>query len=256
MISPGRVAIVTGGGSGLGRAISLILAANRARVLIADINHDAAKAVSAEIEKAGGEAIPLQVDVSKEEECEKMVKKAVDTWKTLDILVNSAGIIIDNPLRKVNTVDFDKVMAVNLKGTLFSMKKAEVIMSERRYGRIVNITSVAYKGNAGQAAYASSKGAVGSLTKVVALELARRNITVNAIAPGLIQTPIVNEITTEQFERIAKATPVGRIGKPEDIAHAAMFLLADEAGYITGQIIDVDGGLTVGIGTNPLMYKN
>jgi NAD(P)-dependent dehydrogenase (short-subunit alcohol dehydrogenase family) len=256
MISPGRVAIVTGGGSGLGRAISLILAANRARVLIADINQDAAQAVSAEIEKAGGEAIPLHVNVSQEEECERMVKKAVDTWNSVDILVNSAGIIIDNPLRKVCTADFDKVMAVNLKGTLFSMKKAEIIMSERKYGRIVNITSVAYKGNAGQAAYASSKGAVGSLTKVVALELARRNITVNAIAPGIIETPMARGITAEQFERIAKATPVGHIGQPADIAHAAMFLVADEAGYITGQVIDVDGGLTVGIGTNPLMYRN
>jgi NAD(P)-dependent dehydrogenase (short-subunit alcohol dehydrogenase family) len=256
MISPGRVAIVTGGGSGLGRAISLALAANGAKVLIADINPDAAKAVTAEIEKAGGEATPLQVDVSQEEECERMVKKAVDTWNSLDILVNSAGIIIDNPLRKVRAADFDKVIAVNLKGTLFSMKKAEIIMSERKYGRIVNITSVAYKGNAGQAAYASSKGAVGSLTKVVALELARRNITVNAIAPGIIETPMARGITAEQFERIAKATPVGHIGQPADIAHAAMFLVADEAGYITGQVIDVDGGLTVGIGTNPLMYRN
>jgi 3-oxoacyl-[acyl-carrier protein] reductase len=256
VISPGRVAIVTGGGSGIGRAISLILATNQAKVLIADLNPDAAQAVSAEIEKAGGEAVPLQVDVSREEECEKMVKKAVDTWNTLDILVNSAGIIIDNPLRKVIEADFDKVIGINLKGVLFSMKKAEIIMSKYKYGRIVNITSVAYKGNAGQAAYASSKGAVVTLTKVVALELARRNITVNAIAPGLIETPMARGITAEQFERIAKATPVGRLGQPEDIAHAAMFLVAEEAGYITGQVIDVDGGLTVGIGTNPLMYRN
>jgi 3-oxoacyl-[acyl-carrier protein] reductase len=256
MISPGRVAIVTGGGSGIGRAISLILAANQVKVLIADLNSDAAQAVSAEIEKAGGEALSLQVDVSREVECEKMVKKAVDTWNTLDILVNSAGIIIDNPLRKVIEADFDKVIGVNLKGILFAMKKAEIIMSKCKYGRIVNITSVAYKGNAGQAAYAASKGAVVTLTKVVALELARQSITVNAIAPGLIETPMARGITAEQFERIAKATPVGRLGQPEDIAHATMFLVADEAGYITGQVIDVDGGLTVGIGTNPLMYRN
>jgi NAD(P)-dependent dehydrogenase (short-subunit alcohol dehydrogenase family) len=248
MISPGRVAIVTGGGSGLGRAISLSLAAKHARVVIADLNPDAAQAVAQEIDTAGGEAVPFQVDVSKEKECERMVRKAVDTWNTLDILVNSAGIIIDNPLRKIKEDDFDKVIAINLKGILFSMKKAEVIMSQKKYGRIVNISSVAYKGNPGQAAYASSKGAVGSLTKVVALELAKRNITVNCIAPGIIDTPMARALPVEQFERINKATPVGRLGKPEEIAHAAMFLVADEAGFITGQVIDVDGGLTVGIG--------
>lgn len=247
MISEGRVAVVTGGGSGIGRQVCLKLAESGAKVVIADYDPDKAIGVIRELEKMGAHAMVLEGDVSDKDDVKRVMDTVVERWGKIDILVNCAGILIDATLKKLSEDTWDKVHRINLKGTLFCIQAVMESMSENKYGRIINMASGAYLGNFGQAAYASSKAGIVSLTKTAALELARNNITVNCVAPGLVETPMTESMPPEAFEKIAKGIPMGRIGKPEDIAYIILCLAADEAAYTTGQVIHVDGGSTTGI---------
>ena len=241
-----RIALVTGGGSGIGRQVSLSLANSGAKVAVVDIHIDNALKTVMEIKEAGGDAIALQCDVGVKEECFNSVGSVIEKWGKVEILVTCAGILFDKSLSKLTEEAFDKVHKINLKGPLFFIQAAIDPMKKQQFGRIVNLASAAYLGNPGQTAYSTSKGGVVSLTRVAALELARYGITVNCVAPGMVETPMTAGMPPEAYENIAKAIPVGRIGKPEDISHMILSLVADEASYTTGQTIFIDGGLTVG----------
>lgn len=177
---------------------------------------------------------------------DRVVDTVKERWGKVDILVNCAGILYDCTIKKLKEEMWDKVQRINLKGLLFCIQAVQRYMTEQKYGRIVTLSSGAYLGNFGQAAYSASKAGVVSLTKTAALEMAKYGITVNCVAPGLIETPMTSSLTQETSEKIAKSIPIGRIGKPEDVAHIILSLLDDDAGYTTGQIIHIDGGATVG----------
>lgn len=243
----GKVALVTGASRGIGRAIALKLAAEGAKVAI-NFAGNVAKAedVKSLIESSGGEAMLVQGSVADFETVNEIVKKITDTWGRLDILVNNAGITRDSLMLKMSEADFDTVIATNLKGVFNCTKAVTRLMMKQHSGRIVNMSSVVgLTGNAGQANYAAAKAGIIGFTKSAAKEFAPRGITVNAIAPGFIETDMTDalpdKIKTDLIERI----PIGKIGKPEDIANAVMFFVSDEAGYITGQVICVDGGMAM-----------
>lgn len=247
MIQEGRVAVVTGAGSGIGREVALTLSRNGAKVVVFDLNPDNAVQTLKEIEKIGGYGMALEGDVSDRDDVFRVMGNVVERWGKIDILVNCAGILIDSFIKKLTEEMWDKVQRINLKGTLFCMQAVQETMTDNKYGRIVNLASGAYLGNLGQAAYAASKAGVVSLTKTAALEMARYGITVNCVAPGLVETPMTAGMPPEAYEKLAKGIPLGRIGKPEDISHMINALVADEAEYITGQVIHIDGGVTTGI---------
>lgn len=244
----GKIAVVTGASRGIGRQIAVTLAKNGATVIV-NYNGSAAKAeeVVAEIVSAGGQAEAIQCNVSEFAKAEELVKYVVEKYKKLDILVNNAGITRDNLLMKMSEEEFDAVISTNLKGAFNCIKHVSRQMLKQRGGRIINISSVSgVLGNAGQANYCASKAGVIGLTKSVARELGSRGITVNAIAPGFIET----EMTEVLPEAILKAAvdsqiPLKRLGKTEDIAETAVFLASDKAAYITGQVICVDGGMAM-----------
>lgn len=207
---------------------------------------DRAEEVKKEIEAAGGKAEVYQCNVSDFEKCQEFIQDVIKTYGRLDILVNNAGITRDGLLMKMSEEDFDKVIETNLKGTFNTIRFASRQMLKRRSGRIINMSSVVgIAGNAGQANYASSKAGVIGLTKAVARELASRGITVNAIAPGFIETEMTAVLSDAVKEASVAQIPLGRFGKPEDIAKTAAFLASDDAGYITGQVIQVDGGMAI-----------
>lgn len=242
-----RVAVVTGASRGIGKAVALKLAKKGAFVVV---NYNGSKAraeeVKAEIEENGGKAEIIQCDVSDFAACEEMIKTVVKEYGRIDILVNNAGITKDGLLMKMSEDDFDSVVDTNLKGTFHCIRFASRQMMKQRYGRIINMSSVVgVAGNAGQANYAASKAGVIGLTKAAAKELASRNITVNAIAPGFIQTEMTDVLSDAVKEASVAQIPLGVFGKPEDIADAAAFLASDEAGYITGQVLHVDGGMVM-----------
>lgn len=241
-----RIALVTGGGSGIGKAVSLLFARNAANVAVLDINLENAQSTVSEIEKAGGRALAISCDVSIRQDCFEAVLKVKEAWGKLDILINCAGILLDSSLKKLTEAAWDKVHMINLKGPLFLIQASQEIMKEQKYGRIVNLASGAYLGNPGQAAYSTSKAGVVSLTRTAALELARYGITVNCVAPGMIHTPMTAGMPEEAYEKLAKTIPSGRIGVPEDVSHIIYCLASDEASYTTGQTVFIDGGLTVG----------
>jgi NAD(P)-dependent dehydrogenase (short-subunit alcohol dehydrogenase family) len=241
-----RIALVTGGGSGIGRQVSLSLASSGAKVAVVDINNDNALKTVIEIREAGGDAIALQCDVSVKEECINSVESVIEKWGKIEILVNCAGILFDRSLSKLTEEAFDKVHKINLKGPMFFIQAAIEPMKKQQFGRILNLASGAYLGNHGQTAYSTSKAGVVSLTRVAALELARYGITVNCVAPGIVETPMTAGMPSEAYENLVKVIPLGRIGRPEDISHMILSLVADEASYTTGQTIFIDGGLTVG----------
>jgi|LSQX01.3.fsa_nt_gb NAD(P)-dependent dehydrogenase (short-subunit alcohol dehydrogenase family) len=247
MIAEGRVALVTGGGSGIGREIALRLAKSGIKVGVVDINKTNIDEVVNAIESMGQEAMALECDVTSKESCFGVAQGIINHWGRIDILVNSAGILYDTSLKKLTEDNWDRVHNVCLKGTLFTIQAVQEIMTKQGYGRIVNIASAAYLGNAYQAAYATAKAGVVSLTKVTALELARHGITANCVAPGLIDTPMTQTMPAEAKEKLTKSIPLGRLGTPGDIAHVVMGLVADDASYITGQIIIIDGGVTTGM---------
>ncbi|GAA0299014.1 3-oxoacyl-[acyl-carrier protein] reductase [Gracilibacillus halotolerans] len=241
----GQVALVTGASRGIGRAIARKLAENGAKVVVNFAgNEQKAQETVDDIISAGGEAIKIKADVSKENDVKNMVKEALETFGRIDILVNNAGITKDNLIMRMSEADFDQVIDTNLKGVFLCTKSVIRHMMKQKSGRIINVSSVVgISGNAGQANYVSAKAAVIGLTKTTAKELATRNILVNAIAPGFITTEMTDQLTEEQKEAMLNLIPLQSLGSAEDIANAALFLASDMSSYITGQTLQVDGGM-------------
>jgi len=243
----GRVAIITGGSRGIGRAIAELFASRGADLVIADYQFDLAKKTASEIsEQSGQKVIAVEVDVSNFEMAQEMAKKVVDEFGKIDILVNNAGITRDDLLMRMKESDWDDVININLKGAWNCSKAVLRPMMKKRYGRIVNISSVSGQaGQAGQTNYSASKAGLIGLTKAMAREVASRGIAVNAVAPGFIPTALTNDLPNELKDYILGATPMGRMGTPEEIAFAVAFLASDEASYITGQVLGIDGGMVM-----------
>ena len=241
-----RVAIVTGAGSGIGAATAKRLAAEGARVVAADWNEEGAAKVAAEIEAAGGKATALKCDVSKKADAEAAVKKALDAFGGLHVLINNAGITRDGFAKKLGEDKWDQVLAVNLKGTFLMCQAAMLPMMEKNHGRIVNTASIAVLGNPGQANYSASKAGVIGLTRTLALELSRNQITVNCVAPGATDTAMFQGVPDEIKAKIVGSIPLKRMAKPEEVAALHAFLASDDAAYITGQVVFCDGGSSVG----------
>jgi 3-oxoacyl-[acyl-carrier protein] reductase len=240
----GKVAIVTGASRGIGRSIALALAAEGARIVAVDMAPEGVEALAAEIKGAGGEALAVQGNVTQTVDAERMVDAAVETFGRVDILVNNAGITRDGLLLRMKDEDWDAVLNVNLKGAFLCSRAASKVMAKQRYGRIINIASiVGQMGNAGQANYCASKAGLMGLTKSNARELAKRNVTVNAVAPGFIATDMTEALPEKVRQELAAQIPLERLGSADDIANAVVFLAAERSGYITGQVIGVNGGM-------------
>jgi 3-oxoacyl-[acyl-carrier protein] reductase len=242
-----RVALVTGGSRGIGRAIALELAACGAAVVVNyNKSPEAAEEVVKQIQAAGGKAAAHQADVSDFKQAEALVKFAVETFGDLSILVNNAGITRDQLIMMMPEADWDAVIDTNLKSTFNCSKAAVKHMMRKRYGRIVSIASVAGQmGNPGQTNYSASKAGQIGFTKALAREIASRNITVNAVAPGFVDTEILGAMSPQILESALKMVPLARKGQPEEIAYAVAFLASDQAAYITGQVLGVDGGMAM-----------
>jgi 3-oxoacyl-[acyl-carrier protein] reductase len=240
-----RVAIVTGSSRGIGRGIALRLAKEGAKVVVNYRGSEAAAAAVVEqIKAAGGEAIALQADVSQVTEAQALIDTAKEAYGRVDILVNNAGTTRDTLLVRMSEEDWDVVIDTNLKGTFNCIKAVSRQMMRQRYGRIVNITSVSgIAGNPGQANYASAKAGIIGLTKTVAKELGSRGITCNAVAPGFVPTDLTASLPQDLVDLAIERTPLGRMGTVEDMAAAVAYLASDEAGFVTGQVLAVDGGL-------------
>ena len=242
----GKVAIVTGSTRGIGKAIAEELAHQGARVVISGRNAQLANAVANAIQQNGGEAIAIPADVSQMSDAQKLVQETIGKWERVDILVNNAGITKDNLLLRMSEAEWDSVLQVNLKGAFNCTKSVTRQMMKQRYGRIINITSVVgLMGNAGQANYAASKAGLIGFTKSIARELASRNITCNAVAPGYIQTDMTESLDDAVKQTLQQQIPLGRLGEPQDVAKVVAFLCSDAAAYITGQVINVDGGMVM-----------
>ncbi|MCU0465491.1 MAG: 3-oxoacyl-[acyl-carrier-protein] reductase [Anaerolineae bacterium] len=243
----GRTAIVTGASRGIGKAIALELAKQGAAVVVNyNSSPAAAEEVVAEITGAGGKAIAVQANVSDEAQVEALFKAAVEALGKVDILVNNAGVTRDNLIIRMKAEDFDTVIDTNLKSAWLCCKAAIGVMMRKRYGRIINISSVSgVVGQSGQTNYSASKAGLLGLTKSLAREYANRGITVNAVAPGFVLTDLTKDLPEDLVKQLNTVIPVGRWGNVEEIAHATAFLAADEASYITGQVINVDGGMAM-----------
>ena len=244
MILKDKVALVTGAAQGIGRAIALKLAANGADVVIVDMNLDKAQEAAREVERLGRRALALRANIANLQEAEAMADEAVAKLGAVHIMVNNAGITRDALILRMKEEDWDAVINVNLKGVFNCTKAVVKYMSKQRYGRIVNIASIVGEmGNAGQANYSASKAGVIALTKTVAREFATRNITCNAVAPGFIDTAMTQALSEKVKEELAKQIPMGRLGTPEDVAEGVLFLVSETTGYITGQVLNINGGM-------------
>jgi len=240
----GKIALVTGAAQGIGKAISLLLAQRGADIVVSDINIEKAEETAKEIETLGRKAMATRANVAVFHEVEKMVQEIIDRFSRIDILVNNAGIARDKLLLRMTEEDWDLVLDINLKGTFNCTKAVIRYMSKQRSGKIVNIASVVGEmGNAGQANYSASKAGVIGFTKTIAREFAGRGINVNAIAPGYIVTPMTDALPEKAKEELKRMIPMERLGQPEDVAQAALFLVSEASGYITGQVINVNGGI-------------
>ncbi|OIJ17801.1 3-oxoacyl-[acyl-carrier-protein] reductase [Anaerobacillus alkalidiazotrophicus] len=243
----GKVALVTGASRGIGKAIALELARQGAKVAVNFAgNQQKAEEVVAEIKALGSDAIAIKADVANADEVNMMVKETIGAFGSLEILVNNAGITRDGLIMRMKEDDWDAVINTNLKGVFNCSKAVTRQMMKQRFGKIVNISSVVgVLGNAGQANYVAAKAGVIGLTKTLARELANRNITVNAVAPGFIETDMTEELSTEIKQELLKQIPLAKLGSAEDIASAVRFLVSDEANYMTGQTLHVDGGMVM-----------
>lgn len=243
----GKVALVTGGSRGIGRAVSVTLARAGAFVAVGYLGReDAAKETLAAIEAAGGKGEILRIDVGDPESVEVAFKGLVERNGKVDILVSNAGIAVDQLLLRVKPEDLARTWATNLDGAIYCAKAAVRTMMRKKHGRVIHLSSVvAESGNPGQAVYATSKAGLIGLTKTLAREYASRGITVNAVAPGFIETDMTSALGDEQKKSILEQTPVGRIGTPDEVAAAVLYLASDEAGYVTGQVLRVNGGMYV-----------
>lgn len=240
-----RVAIITGAAKGIGKAISERMVKENYVTILVDVDNENGIILA---KKLGDSAKYIFCDISNHQEVENLFKTVVDEYGGIDVLVNNAGIIRDNVIWKMPEEDFDKVMDVNLKGTWLMCKVAGTLMREQKKGRIVNIASRAWLGNRGQSNYSASKAGVVGLTRVLALELGKYGVLVNAIAPGLIDTPLTQKLPQDVQDKLIEAQPTKTMGKPEDIANAVSFLCDDKTQFITGQTIYVDGGKSIGAG--------
>jgi 3-oxoacyl-[acyl-carrier protein] reductase len=240
----GKVAFITGAAQGIGKAIAQLLSEAGADVVVADLDLGKAQETAKEISERGAKTLALKIDVASLGVVQEAVDSVMTQWGRLDILVNNAGITRDGLLLRMKEEDWNLVMEVNLKGTFNCTKAVLPLMTKKRGGKIVNIASiVGVMGNAGQANYAASKAAVIGFTKSVAREYASRGINVNAVAPGFIETAMTQALSQEVRDNLYKQIPLGRLGTPQDVAYAVRFLVSEEAAYITGQVIHVNGGM-------------
>ena len=240
----GKVALVTGGAQGIGKAVALMLARHGADVVVADVNLEKAAETAKEVEATGRGAMAVNVDVTRLSDVENMVESAIGRFGRIDILINNAGIARDKLILRMTEEDWDAVLDVNLKGTFNCTKAIIKHMSKQRSGKIVNIASVVGEmGNAGQANYSASKAGVIGLTKTIAREFSQRGINVNAIAPGYIQTPMTDVLPDKAKEELKRMIPMERLGQPEDVAYAVLFLVSEGSSYVTGQVLNVNGGI-------------
>lgn len=242
-----KVALVTGGASGIGKTISLELAKKGAIVFINyNKSQDKALALIQEIESFGGKAYAFQADISKYDDAKNLIDFIVSTSNTLNIVVNNAGITDDALLLRMTEEQFDRVIETNLKGVWNICKHSAKVLLKSGYGRLINISSVSgVMGNAGQSNYSSAKAGVIGMTKALAREFASRSVTVNAVAPGFIETDMTKKLSEEVIKAWSDQIPLKRFGRPEDVAHAVLFLASEEASYITGHTLEVDGGLVM-----------
>lgn len=241
-----KVAIVTGGGRGIGRAIALKLAEAGATVVVADILEKEAEAVAKEIKAAGGQSLAIMADVSLASDVARLVEATISAYNRIDILVNNAGIARDQLLLRMSEEDWDKVLDVDLKSVFLCTKAVLRYMLKQRWGRIISLSSIAgVMGNPGQANYASAKAGIIGFTRTIAREVGSHSITVNAVTPGFIETEMTRQIKEEQRQEIKKLIPLNRFGTPQDVAEAVAFLASEEAGYITGQVLGVNGGMAI-----------
>ncbi|PKN13564.1 MAG: 3-oxoacyl-ACP reductase [Deltaproteobacteria bacterium HGW-Deltaproteobacteria-4] len=239
-----KVAVITGASRGIGRSIALALAEAGAKIVAVDLDPVATEAIVAELKEMGTEAIAVIGNVTVTEDTEKMIDAAMAAFGRVDILVNNAGITRDGLLMRMKDEDWDAVMTVNLKGAFLCSRAAAKVMTKQRYGRIINIASVVGQmGNAGQANYCASKAGLIGLTKSNARELAKRNVTVNAVAPGFIATAMTDALPEKVRDELTAQIPLARLGSADDIANAVVFLALEKSAYITGQVIAVNGGM-------------
>jgi 3-oxoacyl-[acyl-carrier protein] reductase len=240
----GKVALVTGAAQGIGRVVALLLAQKGADIAVSDINLEKAKETAKEIEAIGRRTMAIQVDVAILNDVERMVEAILERFGQIDILVNNAGIARDKLILRMTEEEWDAVLNVNLKGTFHCTKVVIKHMSKQRRGKIVNIASVVGEmGNVGQANYSASKAGVIGFTKTIAREFAQRGINVNAIAPGFIDTPMTEVLPERAKEELRRMIPMERLGRPEDVAEAVLFLVSESSSYITGQVLNVNGGI-------------
>ncbi len=241
-----RVAIVTGGGQGIGKKICLRLAENKAKVAVFDVNEELSQEVVKKIKAKGGDALAVEVDVAKHEEVNEATRQVIDKFKGIDILINNAGITKDSLLLRMKEEDWNRVLQVNLNGAFNCLKAVLRYMMRQKYGRVVNISSIiGIRGNIGQANYSASKAGIIGLTKSAAREVGRYGITVNAVAPGFIDTAMTRRLNKEAVDAIISQVPLQRMGKPREVASLVTYLVSEEAAYITGEVIKIDGGMAM-----------